>query len=302
MHDEPIISAVDHHVIRAVFHPALPRKKHRQLRILGLQVQEVHLGGDLGTAENHQVALGSGGAHARPEVFVVLAENQLVLLHGGAHGVLPHLVWAPGFIHTLVVQGIVAHPGRAVGHAGDLIRKFLASVQVPNLQQEALVAFGIHGVGQQTAIAGHAGGTQGEKIVALCLDVRIEVHLLIVSSVFLMDLWWHPGVCVENRDPAHLPVGLALLRPDEIPVVAGAHGQGLIGLLHAGLDLVKHRIFQRLEVASAGCGVLVLRVQIRANVWVVLVPQPFIIIGEIAAVEAAGERNFRGDGCCGCRV
>src|SRR5439155_3588743 len=86
-------------------------------RVVGGQVAD--LAGDLAVGFDQDVPLGAGQRDPGPEPLVGFGEDHLVGAGGGADGVPPHLVGAPGVVDGQVEQrGGVGGPGAAVEDVG----------------------------------------------------------------------------------------------------------------------------------------------------------------------------------------
>ena len=228
MDDQPVLLTTDAGVVDAVLNPLFARQDAGQLRalalLLGLQVEVPDLAGDLGGGGDQQEALRAGGANAGPEALVFLAVDQLILLDGGAERVAPDLVRAPGGVDLLVVDRVAADPGRAVEDIRDRLPDLLAGGQVAEVHGEALVARGVHGVGQAGAVEGDARRPEGEEVVPLGLGVDVEEDLLARVRGLRVDLRWGPVLRVVDGDAAHRGVVFPLRRAGEVPPVARTDG------------------------------------------------------------------------------
>ena len=290
MRDQPVLAVPQRGVVRVVLHPLFARAHYLELGGGILERSDAVLGSQGRRGQDVEEALRAVRAHADAELLVLLLEDQDVLGCVRAHLVAPDLVGPPGVVAADVEQVVIAGPGRAVEDALDDVREQLAGLQVLDAQVEALVAGGVHRVGQEAAGGGDRGGADGEEFVAFGELVGVDKHLL--PGHLLRDLGWGPGV-VGGGDAAREGVVLALDGAAVVPPVARALRHGHIRFLHARLDLAVDRVGQ---IAQERGGLLsggVFRLQVRDRLRAVFVAQPLVVVHEVAAVERAGDRVLR---------
>ena len=143
----------------------------------------------------------------------------------------PDGVGAPGIIHALIEEVILAHPGGAVEDAGEGVGEVLPGVQILDAQRKALITGDIGGIGQVASRGGYGGGAQGEELMSLREFIRIKEHLL-VRAGFHGDLRGHPGFITDGH-AAEDAVALAFLGASEVPVLTPADRNRHVGFLHA---------------------------------------------------------------------
>ena len=286
-------------MVDVVLHTLLPRADAAQLTVgvfpVGAEIEVPGLTGRLGRRGDQEEPLGAGHTDPDPVVLVLLPEDADVLTDRAADMVTPHLVGTPGLIHPLVEEIVVADPRRSGGDTGDLVVQQLTGGEVLDPQIVTLVAGQVDGICEVTAVEGHTRRTEAEELVALGQVIAVEDDLLVRRGFPRHDLRRGPRGGVIDGDTAGDAVALALLGAGEVPVAPGADRQGHVSLADTLLHLAEDGVLERLEVGSTGVGEGVLRLQVRPDSRIVLLPEPFVVVPELAAVEGAGVRDLRGD-------
>ncbi len=260
-----------------------------------LGVEEAELRGDLGPGRDDDEPVAAAAAHAHEEPAVLLVVDELVVGLGGAEGVPPDLVGAPGLVDGRVVELLARRvPGGAPDDADDLVGAVLAGGQVEDPDRVALVADHVGRVGEEGAVGADAGAAQREELVAVGQCVEVEQQLLarergLVGRGVLGGPRRRPVVGAGHRDPAAGAVLLPLEGPAVVPVAAVAGRHGEVGLAGAGLDLVEDRLPQVGEVRGLCLRVLVLRLEVGHHLRRALGAQPFVVVDAGPSVVLGGD-------------
>ena len=243
-------------MLEAVLQALLARVEHHPAGVRVVGVEEAGLGGVLRAAHRDQEAVGAAAPEAHPEAPVGLVEDQLVVGLGGAEAVSPDLVAAPGVVDGAVVEvAAVGAPHPAAEHALDPVGEEVAGAEVLDLQDVALVADGVGGVGEQGAVGADRDAADGVEVVVAGQGVVVEQDLLagqrgLVGAGVLGRGRRGPVVRVGDRDAARRAVLAALEGAPVVPPAAVARRHRQVGLLGAGLDLLEELLAQVGEVGG----------------------------------------------------
>ena len=248
-HVEPVL-AIDHGVRDVVLHAftARPDDGERAGGVGG--VEEQHLARDLRAELDLEVLPRAGEPDADPVPLVRLGEDLHRRICAGAELVSPDGVRAPGVVDGRVedIAAVGARGWRRASCPGHR----LGSDPRPSRGRGTAACSARHRPcrprRQQPAVGRDVEASEGEELVALRLDVRVEHDLLALHRHARFDPRRRPVVGSVDRRAARGGVLLALLGARVVPPgsLAGRHGE--VGLLHAGLDLVEDPSAQSLQV------------------------------------------------------
>ena len=297
VHDQEAVVAALHGMFHVVLDAVLPRPDHGELagRVCGFE--QPGLGGHARTGLDQQEPAAAGEADAHPEPLVRLVEDRHVCRGRGADLVAPHGVGSPGVVHGRIehVTAARVEQGTLAG-VRDLVRKVLPGRDGAHAQGVPLVALGVDGVEQPALVEAHIGAAERVELVAGGFGVVVEHDLLarqsrgdpgVLPGGRLRQHGRVPVVGSGNRCPAVDAVLLSLDRAGVVPPVALSHRHAEVGLLGAASDLLEDLLLQQGEVCGAGIRECVLGFEMRDHLRTVLVPQPFVVVGEHVVVETA---------------
>ena len=299
-HEEDVLAA-DGRVVEGVLQTLPARAEQLEAGIAVAGVEEAELRGDLGPGRDDHEPVAAAAANAHEEPAVLLVVDELVVGLGGAEGVPPDLVGAPGLVDGRVVELLARRvPGGAPDDADDLVGAVLAGGQVEDPDRVALVADNVGRVGEEGAVGADAGAAQREELVAVGQCVEVEQQLLareggLVGRGVLGGPRRCPVVGAGHRDPTAGAVLLPLEGPAVVPVAAVAGRHREVGLAGAGLDLVEDRLPQVGEVRGLCLRVLVLRLEVGHHLRRALGAQPFVVVDAGPSVVLGGDGAAWGD-------
>ena len=212
--------------------------------------------------EENRLAARAPGEH--PEHLVLLLIEEDVGRRVGAEGVPVEPVRALGRVGDRVEERlVVGRPGHR-GRSRDLLREELAGRQVLDVQRVVAEARVVGRVGEQVPVVADVARRDRHELLAFRKGVDVEVDLLLPLEAALL-------AAVDRILLALLSA--RVVEPSAVPV-----GHREIGFLDPPEHLVVERLLEPLRRLHECAGVRVLGLEERADLRVVLLSHPEVVV------------------------
>ena len=164
----------------------------------------------------------------------------------------------------------------------------------------AFVAFKVGAHDDPLVVRTDREDTDGQEVVALCLEVLVQDHLLALEADEGIDHRRREGVA-EHRYATADGIAEALARALVVPPALSTNRHRDVGLFDAVLYLLVHLVLERLQVGELGGDEVVLGAQVGEDLPVVAVHEP--VVGVDAGIVVTRDRvgtlgDLGGSGHC----
>ncbi len=253
---------------------------HRRRRLVGRQ--PAPLVRRVGTDADEDDGPAAGPPREDPEHFVLLFMEQDVGRGIGAERVTVQPIGPLGHVGDRVEERLVVRgPGRG-RDPRDLLGEELAGDEVLDVEGVVAEARVVRGVGEQVAVVADLSRSHRHELLALRERVDVEVNLLGGVEAALL-------AAVDR-------VLLPLLRPRVVVPAAVAVRDRQVRLLDAPEHLVVQVLLERLGRLHEGFGVGVLGFEKRADLRVLLLAHPEVVVVQGLAVQRLHVRHLLRNG------
>ena len=278
-------------VLDRVFVAVIARRDDAWLGVRHLGRHEPHFGSELRRGLDEDEATAAGAFDPDEEALVVLAVHEHVVGGRGAERMAPDLERAHRVVGACVeARARVVGPREAVGHVVDRVGEVLSGRDVAEAERVPLAAGHVDRVREGRMVRRDLEAAEREVVVAIGEPVLVENDVRQLRALA-------PESAAVDR------VLRTLQGPGRVLPPALGDGCGLVGLLHARLDLVEDAVPERQQGREHRVGVGILGFEVGDDLRVVTVAEPVPVVAALVAVRgqdvgiAPGRRRV--DAGCG---